>query len=217
MALFDNKTLEDQIKELQLNLQAAEATRLYLLEEFKNQRMQEYQSHRDQVKELNEKLRVAETRLREMTELKIKHQQEVAQLNSDLQAYMIDTVELPLEPLVEQVPFVVFKQLQQRQQDPAMVAAAEDFTQMEQQQQDAAIEAAAEEFARMEQDADVDAAIAAAAEEIARFEQEAEMTGNVNAAKPVAVVALMKQESVEQEPEPGFNETELRQGWYSDD
>ena len=81
----------------------------------------------------------------------------------------------------------------------------------------ATIEAAAEEFAQMEQDADVEGAIAAAAEEIARFEQEAEMTGNVTAAKPVAVVAPMKQEPVKQKPEPGFNETELRQGWYSDD
>ena len=98
-----------------------------------------------------------------------------------------------------------------------MVAAAEEFAQMGQDADvDAAIDAAAEEYARMEQDT-VDAAIADAAEEIARIEQETEMTDNVNAAKPVAVVVPMKQEPVKKEPEPGFNETELRQWWYSDE
>ena len=111
----------------------------------------------------------------------------------------IEPTQIPLEPMVEQVSADAFSQLQQ---DADL---------------NATIEAAAEGFARMEQDADVDAAIAAAAEEIARFEQEAEMTGNVTAAIPVAVVAPMKQEPVKQKPEPGFNETELRQGWYSDD
>ena len=110
----------------------------------------------------------------------------------------IERTHIPLETIVDQVSSDAFAQLQQN---------------------DSAIESAAEEYARMEQDA-VDVAIADAAEEIARIERETDSMDNVNAqpaAKPVAVVAPMKQEPLKQKPEPGFNETELRQGWYSDD
>ena len=204
--------LNKECEELKEEVERTKDERRFLFVGFQNERKHKQdftkRLHAELVQELQWEL---DQKDKEIVRLKTLHQHAVLQWVADLRAEPIEPVEIPLEPIVKQL----------HQQDSAIEAAAKEYAQMEQDAFDVAIAEAVEEFARNEQekqDTEVDVAIAEAAEGIARIERETESMDIVNArpaAKPVAVVAPLKQEQTQQEAEPSaFNDTELRQGWY---